>query len=414
MDLSGGELAIPLVAPSREELNLKLIELRLGDCPAYFFITFPAGQGRDEPLWLHAWQAAAGRGFDRQGARDAAICEALERASLMSGGPDDPRIRHAVPPGLPRISALTWANYSAAQLQDIFANGHHTTISDCASLVDNLWMVGGYLSTSGSVAVSATAALFGEDTRLGLPAIFSTSTGGAVRDTLETAREHAVLELIERDHVALWWYNRLPAPRLDPGFASAALPPEMTAWLGGRRRRTLHLLLPGDLPAPVVVALSVRADGTRPAIGAAAALDPADAVRSATLEMLQGEIALANMRAAQGAADPPAPPPLLAWSERTNLFATPYLAGDGPPAAPPAATSFAHLAAHLEASGIDVVTVDLTRPELGAPVVKALSTTLRDWLPRFGPGRLYDVPVALGLRRTPIAESDLNPTPFVI
>jgi len=235
-----------------------------------------------------------------------------------------------------------------------------------------------------------------------------------VRDTPESARRHAILELVERDQVAIWWYNRLPARPLDPAFAAAALPADMADWLASRRRRTTHLLLPGDLPASTIVTLSARADGSAPAIGAAAALDPAAAVRSAALEMLQCEIALAHMRAAQKAPDPPPLPPLLAWSEATNLAATPYLRGDGPPATPPPAIRFDALTAHFAENGIDVVTVDLTRPELGVPVVKALSVALRDWLPRFGPGRLYDVPVALGLRKTPLVESDLNPTPFVI
>lgn len=171
--------------------------------------------------------------------------------------------------------------------------------------------------------------------------------------------------------------------------------------------------MPSDLPVTTVVALSARADGSRPAIGASAALDPADAVRSATLEMLQGEIALITMRAAQRDADPPPPPPLLAWSESTNAFATPFLMGSGPPHRPEVAT-FADLEDRFAEAGIEIVTVDLTRPELGVPVVKALSPQLRDWLPRFGPGRLYDVPVALGLRAAPLAESELNPVPFVI
>ncbi len=261
--------------------------------------------------------------------------------------------------------------------------------------------------------MSALAALFGEDARRGLPNIFSTSTGTAVRDSHEAAARHAILELVERDAVAIWWYNRLPAPRLDPRFTAAALPGNLSAWLTGRRRHTWHLLIPTDLPAAAVVALSARADGSHPAIGAAAAVDPADAVRAATLEMLQGEISLITMAAAQREPDPPPPPPLYAWSRATDAFAAPNLAGAGIAPAPEPG-SFAALEAHFAANGITILTVDLTRSELGVPVVKALSPQLRDWLPRFGPGRLYDVPVALGLRAAPLAEADLNPIPFVI
>ncbi|GAB5378154.1 MAG: hypothetical protein AcusKO_46160 [Acuticoccus sp.] len=235
-----------------------------------------------------------------------------------------------------------------------------------------------------------------------------------MRDTAEAATRHAILELVERDQVAIWWYNRLRPTRLAPDFAQAALPAGMAAWMAQRRRRTHHLLLPTDLPVATIVALSALPDGGRPAIGAAAALDPRDAVRAATLELLQGEITLAQMRAFSQMPDPPPPPPLFAWSQSTNLAALPELGAGAPFSDPPPPIDFAHLLDHFAAHDIDIVTVDITRPEFGIPVVKALSPQLRDWLPRFGPGRLYDVPVVLGLRDAPLAETALNPTPFVI
>jgi ribosomal protein S12 methylthiotransferase accessory factor len=41
--------------------------------------------------------------------------------------------------------------------------------------------------------------------------------------------------------------------------------------------------------------------------------------------------------------------------------------------------------------------------------VRVIAPGLRHFYRRFAPGRLYDVPVKLGLRDRPIAESDLNP-----
>lgn len=409
---SGDVVRIRLTGEACEELSLRLLETKLGNCPAHFFIAFPANS-RDDPPWAWAWQAAAGRGSERAQARNAAVCEAFERASLITGGPDDPRIWDGATDAHPTFCALGLQNFSSTQLQILVAGTNDTATQNCAYPVENLWICGTDTSTKGCVWVSALAALFGEDARIGLPSVFSTSTGTAVRETLEAAARHAILELVERDAVAIWWYNRLPAPRLDPHFAAAALPEDLAAWLAGRRRQTWHLMIPTDLPAAAVVALSARADGSHPAIGAAAAPDPADAVRAATMEMLQGEISLITMEAAQRAPNPPPPPPLYAWSSATNAFATPYLAGAGIARAP-APQNFAALEAYCAAAGITIVTVDLTRPELGVPVVKALSPQLRDWLPRFGPGRLYDVPVALGLRAAPLAEADLNPIPFVI
>jgi ribosomal protein S12 methylthiotransferase accessory factor len=42
-------------------------------------------------------------------------------------------------------------------------------------------------------------------------------------------------------------------------------------------------------------------------------------------------------------------------------------------------------------------------------VVRVIVPGLRHFYRRFGPGRLYDVPLTLGLRKRPLRESDLNP-----
>jgi len=333
----------------------------------------------------------------------------LERASAMTGGFDDPRATHldARPASAPDPAGL-W-QYSANQLHDLWAKWNFQSKSSCGKDVDNLWLTSRHLTSGSSHAVPATAVLLEEDRRLGLGGAFTSSTGTAARDDLEAATRHAVLERIERDAVAIWWYNRLVPPRLSAAAAETALPGPLASWLRERRRVTWHLLMPHDLPATSCVALSARADGSRPAIGAAAALEPSRAVLSATLEMLQGEIALAQMRAAA----PADPPPLLAWSDETNALAAPELRGEGTAELPPS-TMWQHLLDALTAAVIDVYVADLTRPELAVPVVKAVSPQLRDWLPRFAPGRLYDLPVALGLKSAPTPEAELNPVPFVI
>jgi ribosomal protein S12 methylthiotransferase accessory factor len=62
-----------------------------------------------------------------------------------------------------------------------------------------------------------------------------------------------------------------------------------------------------------------------------------------------------------------------------------------------------------ERAGLDFLVVDQTRPDIEAPVVRVIVPGLRHFYRRFGPGRLYDVPVKLGLRDRPLAEHELNP-----
>ncbi len=59
--------------------------------------------------------------------------------------------------------------------------------------------------------------------------------------------------------------------------------------------------------------------------------------------------------------------------------------------------------------GLDFLVLDQTRPDIEVPVVRVIVPGLRHFYRRFAPGRLYDVPVKLGLRDRPLSEDELNP-----
>jgi ribosomal protein S12 methylthiotransferase accessory factor len=59
--------------------------------------------------------------------------------------------------------------------------------------------------------------------------------------------------------------------------------------------------------------------------------------------------------------------------------------------------------------GLDFLVLDQTRPDIEVPVVRVIVPGLRHFYRRFAPGRLYDVPIKLGLRERPLSEGDLNP-----
>jgi ribosomal protein S12 methylthiotransferase accessory factor len=60
-------------------------------------------------------------------------------------------------------------------------------------------------------------------------------------------------------------------------------------------------------------------------------------------------------------------------------------------------------------AGLDFLVLDQTRPDVGVPVVRVLSPGLRHFYKRFAPGRLYDVPVKMGLLDKPLREDQLTP-----
>lgn len=64
--------------------------------------------------------------------------------------------------------------------------------------------------------------------------------------------------------------------------------------------------------------------------------------------------------------------------------------------------------------GLEMLVLDQTRPDIGLPVAKVIVPGLRHFWARFGPGRLYEVPVALGRLEKPTGFADLNPIPLFV
>jgi ribosomal protein S12 methylthiotransferase accessory factor len=56
--------------------------------------------------------------------------------------------------------------------------------------------------------------------------------------------------------------------------------------------------------------------------------------------------------------------------------------------------------------------MNMTHPDVRMPVVKVMVPGMRHFWPRYAPGRLYDVPVIMGWRSSPLAEDALNSTPI--
>src|SRR5262249_6224523 len=63
----------------------------------------------------------------------------------------------------------------------------------------------------------------------------------------------------------------------------------------------------------------------------------------------------------------------------------------------------------LRAFGIELIAVDVTRPDIGLSVARVMAPGLRHFWRRLAPGRLYDVTVTLGALDRRKAEPELNP-----
>ncbi len=249
------------------------------------------------------------------------------------------------------------------------------------------------------------------------------SNGAAAGRTLEEAILQGLLELVERDSVALWWYNRIARPEVDLNAFGNDFFAEVTAFYKARNRSFWVLDLTSDLGVPVFVAISHRLNGPTEDImmGFGAHLDPRIALSRAVTELNQFIPALLNVdrngRTLYSMQDDDA----LTWWQHAKVAEETYLrplreAQKTTPAffarkdGLDPADMLPCLIGTLETKGFDVLVLDQTRPDIGLSVVKTVVPGLRHFWARYAAGRLYDVPVKMEWTSQPTAENALNPT----
>ncbi|HVC94485.1 MAG TPA: TOMM precursor leader peptide-binding protein [Pirellulales bacterium] len=253
------------------------------------------------------------------------------------------------------------------------------------------------------------------------------SNGCAAGNTVEEAILQGFLELVERDSVALWWYNRVRRPGVDLGSFDEPYLDELAAFLETRRREMCVLDLTADLGIPVFAAWSRRTDAVSEQIvlGFGAHLDARIALLRAVTEMNQMLSYLLRSPPEAAVSDTVNDPETVHWLKTATAENQPYLlpaAGVLSRTASDHATAWSDDVAldirdcqlRLEKAGLELLVVDQTRPEIGLPVVKVVVPGLRHFWARFAPGRLYDVPVQLGWLDQPLAEEALNPVPMFL
>ena len=375
---------------------------------------------------------SAGKGSTREQSEVSALCEAVERYSGALHG-EEIRVRK-------RLSEFVGGNeaihpndaqlFSERQLDNaksINAKGHPYNIVpprfDPDATVDwtPVWSL-----TRERHRWLPTSMLYSMAPEQRGPAdLIADSNGCAAGNTLEEAILQGFYELVERDAFAIWWYNRLRVPEVDlAGFDDGYL--ASAADYYGRRGRDVWMLdVTADIGIPSFVALSRRPDAETEDIiyGAGAHADPRVAALRAICELNQCLTWLPRPGSRDG--QPMIDDPMALWWWKTARLADcPWLSpsADVPSRKAPdyaaiestdARDDVEHCRALVEARGMEFLVLDQTRPDIGMPVARVIVPGMRHFWARFAPGRLYDVPVNLGLRRHPLDEADLNPAPVI-
>jgi ribosomal protein S12 methylthiotransferase accessory factor len=358
---------------------------------------------------------SAGKGITEDQAWCSCVAEALERQSAHYRG-DEPvvraswaemRARAVHPDALTLFSRRQYATRKTWNHSQLPANEVPVPF-DKNEAVD--WCAAWSLIT-GSVRYLPAAYAFMGYRRAAW--CWGDSNGCASGNTIEEAILQGFLELVERDAVAIWWYNRLRRPGVDlesfenPAFA--VLRADLKA-LG----RTLHILdVTSDLHIPCMVAVSLKEDGSGIVLGFGAHLDAGIAALRAITELKQLLPHPDWPHARDGDKE---------WMEQVAIADQPCVLPDGN--ALKSVRDFAslaqadlrddiqHCAAIVAGRGMEMLVLNLTRPEIAFPVVRVTVPGLRHFRPRFAPGRLYQVPVEMGWLPAPLSEDQLNPVPL--
>ncbi len=376
---------------------------------------------------------SAGKGSTARQSEASALCEAIERYSGAFHGDEIRRRRRfsdfaadGAPEAIHPNDVQLFSDRQLDQADEINEREHPYNIVPARLDPDQpmewspVWSL-----TQDRHRYLPTSMLYGmAPEQRGSSGFWADSNGCAAGNTLEEAILQGFFELVERDAFAIWWYNRLRVPAVDIESFGDEYLASARDYYRGLHRDVWVLDVTGDLGIPAFVALSRRTDAEVEDIiyGAGAHADPHIAALRAVCELNQC-LTWVPRPGSGGSRYGVDDPMCLWWWKNAKLADHPYLAPDrgaAPRGRPDPGLDTADVRedvercrALVEARGMEFLVLDQTRPDIGMPVARVIVPGLRHFWERFAPGRLFDVPVAMGRREAPLAETDLNPVPVI-
>ncbi|HEX2913177.1 MAG TPA: TOMM precursor leader peptide-binding protein [Chloroflexia bacterium] len=251
------------------------------------------------------------------------------------------------------------------------------------------------------------------------------SNGSASGNTLEEAILQGFFELVERDSISIWWYNRVKRPAVDLESFNDPYFARIRHYYDSIQRDIWVLDISTDLRIPTFAAVS-RACGQESEkliFGFGAHLDPRIALSRAITELNQVLVGITKFEQSRSVLATIEDRQLHDWLTSATLANQPYLMpleesktyrqGDYPELWSNDLLEDVRLCQSMvEENGLEMLVLDQTQPDIGMNVVKVIVPGLRHFWARFAPGRLYDVPVKLGWLKEPTPEEQLNPIPM--
>lgn len=370
--------------------------------------TYRAGLPRTEQLF----QTALGKGISAAQSRVSALSESIERLASSYHG-DEPVVcaragelpgRSFLPSALARYSDTQYRAFAAGDPRK--AALHAMLPAGAADVLH--WTPVWSLTHAERCFVPFTWCYANTPYDDDLRCRFF-HNGGAAGNCLEEAILQGFLELVERDAVAIWWYNRIPRPAVYLGALPDELDRQMAATVG-RHSDYWVLDVTHDLGVPVFVAVSRRRDSGSLCLGFGCHLDAALALRRALTELCQ----ILEIRTQHWA-----PFDFEAIIPEPHLFpddtkASVPLSAYPAPATSDIADDVRACVSRAWGRGLEVLVLDYSRPDFPLSTAKVIIPGTCHIFPYRAAARLYSVPVDMGWRSTPLAEAELNQLELLI
>jgi ribosomal protein S12 methylthiotransferase accessory factor len=402
----------------------------------HFLHVYVAGQNvamhRDSGLSFlrHGLRSkSGGKGTTDAQARASALCEALERYSGNFQGDEIRKLAsyrqlgaRATHPNACMI--VSDAQYERRQEWNAQASRFHRIPDPLDEEVEIEWTPVWSLTDEAFTYLPTSYCYYGYPAPREASYCWADSNGSAAGNTVEEAILHGFLELVERDSVCLWWYNRVQRPRVDLESFDEPYVHRLLEHYRKLNRQLWVLDLTSDLDISTFAAISRRTDSVEEDIilGFGAHFEPRLALLRALTELNQyfPLLTLGNENDKYEYANAEH----RHWWKTATLENQPHLAPDPSMPATPAEGEVTwsddlredvlRCQQIVARQGLEMLVLDQTRPDIGLPVVKVIVPGLRHFWVRLGPGRLYDAPVKLGWLEEPLAEDQLNPIPMFV
>jgi ribosomal protein S12 methylthiotransferase accessory factor len=373
---------------------------------------------------------SAGKGKTEIQARASAFCEAIERYSGVFQGDEFREKSSYQKMGDKAIHPNACMNFSPTQYQNrpdwnVSCSGWFQKVPEPFDEEREIEWTPVWSLTHQEFKYLPTAYCYYGYPQPEKPDCWADSNGCAAGNTLEEAILQGFMELVERDSIALWWYNRVKRPRVDLDSFDEPYFQTLKDYYQTLDRELWVLDITSDLNIPAFAAITRRCDREVEDIvlGYGAHFDPKLAIQRALTEVNQLVPAVLSADVDGNTQYLSYDPLAIEWWKTATLENQPYLIPDER-IAPKGCSDYPQFwnddlledvmscKRIAQKHGMEMLVLDQTRADIGLKVVKVIVPGMRHFWKRLGSGRLYDVPVQLGWLKEPLQEHQLNPFPM--